>query len=143
MSPGHSTNHWFPQGPCRQQNRRSNGVRPVTILQLGQTVIREELIRDGRVNRYSLNGHDFRIVNSILPPVSNVSGGIDLAPIGHIRRKYHRGWAFGRENSDLPHRGWNWKDNINVYDQEQRRGGQRTKVGVTVPRSPEIRRVRC
>ena len=143
MSPGYSINHRFPQGSFRQQNQRSHAVRPVTIRQLVQTVIRERPTRIGTEFRYSLNGHDFRIVNLVLPPVGNVSGGIYLALTGHIRRKHRRGCAFGRENSDLPHRGWNWKDNIDVYDRERRRGERPTKVGVTVPPSSEVRRVRC
>jgi hypothetical protein len=141
VSPSHSTNPWFPQGSCRQLNRRSHAVRPVTIRQLSQTVIKDELVRNGTQPRYTLNGHDFHIVNPILPPVSSVSDGIDLALTGHIRREHHR--RFGRNHSDYPHRRRNRKDNIDAYDWEWRRGGGPTRVGVAAPRSPRVYRVRC
>ena len=108
----------------------------MTIRQLSQVTIKEELVRNGVESRYSLNGEEFGVVN---PALSDLDGleGADLVSTDYFRRAYHRCFARGRNQSEDPCRRRNRLDDNDVCDQG--RGGRRAAwVEVIVPRSLEI-----
>ena len=75
--------------PLRSEScyRKRYALRPVTIRQLAQVEIEEELTRNGSRHRYRLGGDEFSTVDLILPPGLFPAGLTSISQftfVGHI-----------------------------------------------------------